>query len=237
MDDKAIFSVRHKTKSSLLQAIRDLKEGTIQALVTCSNTGAVTAASVLYLKRFVGLHHPALIATFPTLRNKVVVLDVGAFVTASSRDLIAYAELGSAFASLINTTLTMPKVGLLNIGKEPGRGPDALKEADSRLRQHQHARFAYCGNVEPDDVFSGRIDVVVTSGFAGNIFLKTVEGMAKLFPPLTSSTGGAALLAGVNHLVFKCHGATSAAGVVHAIQQAYEAACSNLLGRLQDSLC
>lgn len=221
MEDEALSAIRKKKSSSLVQAMQDLKKGEISALVTCANTGAVTAAAVVYLKRFPGLHHPPLIAVLPLPCGQVVALDMGAFVTATGEDLVAYARLGSAYAAVC-LGISHPRVGLLNIGKEIGRGTIELRQADEILRSTGVHEGTYIGNVEPEDVLSGRVDVVVTSGFAGNIFLKTAEAVVKLFSPASYSPKGA-LLSGVRGIVIKCHGAGSGQSLVAAIEQAYVA--------------
>jgi glycerol-3-phosphate acyltransferase PlsX len=218
MEDEALSAIRKKKSSSLVQAMQDLKKGEISALVTCANTGAVTAAAVVYLKRFSGLHHPPLIAALPLPCGQVVALDMGAFVTATGEDLVAYARLGSAYATVC-LGISHPRVGLLNIGKETGRGTIELRQADEILRSTGVNDCAYIGNVEPDDVFSGKVDVIVTSGFAGNIFLKTAETVVKLFSPTSYDPKGA-LLGGVQGIVIKCHGAGSGQSLVAAIAQA-----------------
>lgn len=217
MDDDALSSVRCKRQSSLVRSMCDLSSGDIDALVTCAHTGAVTAAAVLYVKRFPGLHRPALLKEIPTLKGVVIVLDVGAFVEARASDLFSYAILGSAFARICG--IEKPSVGLLNIGRERNRGTKNLQEADAMLRQCVTDRFHYSGNIEPLDAFSGSIHVLVTSGFAGNIFLKTAEGVAHMFSAFTKAPGGA-LLAGVNAPVLKCHGNCSKEALIAAIVQA-----------------
>lgn len=221
MEDEALSSIRKKKSSSLVQAISDLQKGSISALVTCANTGAVTAAAVVYLKRFPGLHHPPLIAVLPMPRGEVVALDMGAFITATGKDLVTYASLGRAYASTC-LGISHPRVGLLNIGKETGRGTLELRQADEELRTTPSKDFVYVGNVEPEDVFAGKVDVLVTSGFAGNIFLKTAEAVVKLSSPQSYTPKGA-LLAGVKGIVIKCHGAGSEQSLAAAIAQAQAA--------------
>ena len=203
MEDEALSAIRKKKDSSLVRAMKDLKKGAISALVTCANTGAVTTAAVVYLKRFCGLHHPSLVAILPLPGGMVVALDMGAFVTATARDLVSYALLGQAYATT-SLGLPSPRIGLLNIGREAGRGTLELRQADVELRALSN-NVVYVGNVEPEDVLEGKVDVLVTSGFAGNIFLKTAEAVVKLSSHLSYEQKGA-LLAGVKGVVIKCHG-------------------------------
>jgi glycerol-3-phosphate acyltransferase PlsX len=231
MDDDPLVAVRHKQSSSLVRAVQDLHSSTISALITCANTGAVTAASSIFLKRFV--HHPALIAELPTSDTPIVALDMGAFTCASSKDLITNAYLGAAYAKKA-LRIKLPRVGLLNIGKEASRGPPELREANNYLRTHESSFFSYAGNIEPVDVFSHAIDVLVTSGFCGNIFLKTAEEVARLHPNAKEvSSKGGALLAGVKGTIFKCHGGSSPQIILTTIQQAYAAVIEDLAHSLE----
>jgi len=228
MEDEALSAIRKKKNSSLVQAMMDLKAGKLSAVVTCANTGAVTAAAVVYLKRFPGLHHPALVAILPLPSGPVVALDMGAFVTATGRDLMSYAILGGAYATTCYG-LSCPRVGLLNIGREVGRGTSELRQADQMLSSLSSEAWKYVGNVEPADVFSGCVDVLVTSGFAGNIFLKTAEAMVKMS---RSQKASGALLAGVKGVVIKCHGLGSGEALIAAVLQAKTAVENEIVQKL-----
>lgn len=231
MRDEALSAIRTKKESSLVKAIKDVKAGTLSALVTCANTGAVTASAVVHLKRFSHLHHPALIAELPLPYGTLIALDMGAFVTATAQDLFSYALLGTAYATVCHS-IAHPRVGLLNIGREPGRGTKEIKEADSFCSKWKE--WHYVGNVEPADVLSGAVDVVVTAGFSGNIFLKTAEAMAKLAksPSLTPKAKGA-LLGGVRGAVIKCHGLITKEALITAILQAQAAVEGHVVERLE----
>lgn len=220
MEDEALFAIRKKQNSSLVTAIKDLKVGRIAALVTCANTGAVTAASVVYLKRFLHLHHPALVVVLPLPLGPVVALDMGAFVHATKQDLVTYASLGSAYAMTM-CDIPSPRIGLLNIGRESCRGTVELRRADEALSASFPGGGIYVGNVEPADVISGKVDVLVTSGFVGNIFLKTAEAVVGLSSSASYKPSGA-LLAGVNGVVIKCHGSGSSEALKAAIFQAQQ---------------
>ena len=233
MKDEALSAIRTKKDSSLVRAMMDLKAHAVSAVVTCANTGAVTAAAVVHLKRFSGLHHPALIAELPLPLGTVIALDMGAFVGATGCDLFSYAFLGAAYAS-IHYGIVRPRVGLLNIGREPGRGTIELRHADRYLSAASTAALEYVGNVEPSDVFSGHVDVLVTSGFAGNIFLKTAEALVQLArsPSIVYKPTGA-MLAGVNGVVIKCHGLSSKQALATAIAQAKAGVDEQLVPRLE----
>jgi len=233
MDDRVLTAVRSKKDSTLIRALSDLRSGEISALVTCSHTGAVVAGASIYLKRFTSLRHPALLTVLPTQTGKVIVLDVGAFVSASAKDLLHYAALGASFAKIDN--INSPRLGLLNIAKESGKGTRELKELDSWLSQNRIDRWNYVGNVEPTAIFAGAVDILVTSGFVGNIFLKTAEGMISFMKEssLSQTQPGAALLAGVRGTIFKCHGNSSREAVLKAISQAESALSCDLISQLE----
>jgi phosphate acyltransferase len=235
MDEDPLKAVREKKKSTLIQGIMDLKQGLIDAFITCAHTGALTSASVLFLKCFPKVKHPALLALIPTKTHPVVVLDVGAFPKALVKDYLTFAELGASYYSL-QFQKEKPCVGLLNIGKEHGKGTEDVKEASKLLELS--STFSFLGNIEPKDVFLGKTDVLVTNGFSGNIFLKTVEGMAELIKRempsyISSHHNGAALMIGVKKPLFKCHGSSSLEKIVFAIQQAKKIVEERLIERLE----
>jgi phosphate acyltransferase len=214
MDDSPLKAVRQKRDSTLIRAMDELRSGKISSLVTCAHTGAVTSAAVIRLGTFQGLHHPGLLTMLPT---ESVILDVGAFVTASADDLFHYLCLGCSFAQIVHG-LQKPRVGLLNIGREPSKGTTELQQLDQWLLRHPSTSWTYVGNTEPRAVFANEADVIVTSGFVGNIFLKTAEGMATVLRHEFRSIG--ALLAGVRGIVIKNHGETSKEALKASIHQA-----------------
>jgi len=236
MDDRVLTAVRRKKDSSLVRALSDLLSGEISALVTCSHTGAVVAGGALYLKRFSSLHHPALLTVLPSQTGKVIVLDVGAFVNASAHNLLEYACLGASFAQ-VECTMSRPRLGLLNIAEESGKGTPELQEIDRWLLRNETKRWEYMGNIEPAALFSGAVDILITNGFVGNILLKTAEGMLSFMDrsPADSlpTRPGAALLAGVRGLIFKCHGNSSQNAISGAIAQAEEAVSHRFVSHLE----
>jgi len=235
MEDNALSAVRTKKDASLIRALSDLKSGRISALITCAHTGAVTAGGSIYLKRFSNLRHPALLGILPSKTGRVLTLDVGAFVSASAKELLQYACLGASFAK-VHSSISCPRLGLLNIGRESGKGTSELQELDTWLVSHQTDRWNYVGNVEPAAVFSGDVDLLLTNGFVGNIFFKTAEvfyefvkGSTLLDPTQTR----AALLAGVHGALFKCHGKSSKEIIIRALSQAEGAVTQNLVPNLE----
>lgn len=182
MSDKPSHVMRHGKDTSMWAAVDELREGRAQACVSCGNTGALMAVSMLRLRRAEGVNRPAIAALWPS-RNKAgfnVMLDVGADIKADEDDLVAYALMGASYARN-GLGIRRPRVGLLNVGTEEHKGRAELKVADKML--HHMAgpgEFDYVGFVEGGDIPSDRVDVIVTDGFTGNVALKTGEGTAKL---------------------------------------------------------
>ncbi|WP_239090999.1 phosphate acyltransferase PlsX [Asanoa iriomotensis] len=184
-------------------------EGAADALVSAGATGAIVTAAVLSLSRWPGIRRPALLATIPAIAGPVALLDVGGSVEARPITLAGHALLGAAYASIVHA-VPRPRVGLLSIGHEPGKGDRARRTTDPMLADLKLGGDAhYVGLVEGYDVSSGeRADVVVTDGFTGNILLKGIEGayaMAGGPPPGRAAPRAAALL-GVHGTVVICHG-------------------------------
>jgi glycerol-3-phosphate acyltransferase PlsX len=247
MGEKPLAAIRGKPNSSIAVGLGLHKKGEADAFISAGNTGAVMAASTLMLRLHPGIERPAIGTPFPTLDKAVLVIDSGANVDCSARELAGFAHLGAVYARDIMGRAN-PSVGLLNVGEEPEKGYAAVKEAHSLLSQATAFRFA--GNVEGRDILSGQCDVVVCDGFVGNVLLKFYEsvaklfrdmlarevepamlahpGMAKLFRTLDySETGGAPLL-GVRGISIICHGGSSARAMKNAIKVAVKAVETNL---------
>lgn len=231
MKDDPMRAVRRKSESSLVRAVQELADKKLDALISCANTGALVLASCLHLNLLEGVHKPALVASIPTAQGPCVVLDVGAFPGCREKELVQLAYLGSAYASCMHS-IKKPRVGLLNIGVEFGKGTEELYQANVQLASIKKAPFSFLGNIEPWHVFEGEADVVITPGFTGNIFLKTAEAVARqllssmeargvtgldeLKTVYSQDDGAGALLIGVNGFVCKCHGNASIASVQKA---------------------
>ena len=182
MHDKPAQVMRNGEGTSMWSCIESVKRGDATVAVSCGNTGALMAVSMIRLRRLPGIIRPAIASFWPS-RNPTgfnVMLDMGADIKADPDDLVQYATMGASYARN-GLKLARPRVGLLNVGTEEHKGRAELKEAHDRLVAFQHiGDFDYVGFVEGSDIPSDRVDVIVTDGFTGNIALKTGEGVAKL---------------------------------------------------------
>ncbi len=186
MHDKPAQVMRNGEGTSMWSCIESVKRGDATVAVSCGNTGALMAVSMIRLRRLPGITRPAIASFWPS-RNAAgfnVMLDMGADIKAEPDDLVQYATMGASYARN-GLKLTRPRVGLLNVGTEEHKGRAELKEAHDRLLTLQDVGdFEYVGFVEGGDIPSDRVDVIVTDGFTGNIALKTAEGVAKLIADL-----------------------------------------------------
>lgn len=182
MHDKPSQVMRHGEGTSMWSTLDSVKSGEAQAAVSCGNTGALMALSMIRLRKLPGVNRPAIACLWPS-RNPQgfnVMLDVGADIKADAEDLLQFATMGASYARN-GLGLENPRVGLLNVGTEEHKGRAELKMAADRLSAAAEAGgFDYIGFVEGGDLPSARVDVIVTDGFTGNIALKTGEGTAKL---------------------------------------------------------
>lgn len=242
MQDKPLAAVRSKPRSSIRVGVDLLKRGDADAFISAGNTGAVMAASTLVLGLHDGVDRPAIAAVLPTAKAPVLLLDAGANVDCSPRELRGFAHLGAVYARDV-LGRPDPKVGLLSIGEEEQKGNDAVREANQLLRDDQRVNFV--GNVEGHDILAGRCDVVVCDGFVGNVVLKFSESMAHLFrdlierevdAELLSSEGmqrmfrvldyaeyGGAPLLGVRGVSIICHGRSPVRAFRNALRVALQA--------------
>lgn len=246
-DDEPVKAVRKKKDSSMVVGCRWVKEKKVDAFISAGNTGALMAAGLLHTGRIKGVARPALAPIFPTLSKKgVLVLDVGANPDAKPEHLHQYACMGSLYVEKV-LQIPNPRVGLLNIGTEVGKGSQLTKEAYQLLDQEENIHFI--GNIEARDVLYGPCEIIVCDGFSGNILLKNSEGVAKalmerlrdvfmdnwltklsaaiLKPRLKQfmnemdyhQHGGAPLL-GLGGAIIKAHGSSDDTAIFHAVRQA-----------------
>lgn len=183
MDEKPSQALRRGKGTSMWLALEAVRDGHANAAVSAGNTGALMAMAKLVLRPMVGIERPAIAALWPTVRSECIVLDVGANIGASARQLTDFALMGAAMARAL-FHVERPTVGLLNVGVEEIKGADEVREAhallkDSALGSTSALPLDYRGFVEGHEIGQGVVDVVVVEGFAGNIALKTAEGTAR----------------------------------------------------------
>ncbi|MGO4908673.1 phosphate acyltransferase PlsX [Pseudorhodobacter sp. W20_MBD10_FR17] len=182
MEDKPSQVMRNGEGTSMWSCIESVKQGEATVAVSCGNTGALMAISMIRLRRLPGVTRPAIACLWPS-RNPGgfnVMLDVGADVKADPEDLLKFATMGASYARN-GLNLARPRVGLLNVGTEENKGRPELKQAFEQMPAlAEVGDFDFVGFVEGGDIPSDRVDVIVTDGFNGNIALKTGEGTAKL---------------------------------------------------------
>ncbi|MEL7115856.1 MAG: phosphate acyltransferase PlsX [Pseudomonadota bacterium] len=182
MDAKPSYVMRNGKGTSMWAAIEAVRAGEAQVAVSCGNTGALMAVSMLRLRKLDGINRPAIACLWPS-RNPGgfnVMLDVGADIRADEEDLLQYALMGASYARN-GLGLQRPRIGLMNVGTEEHKGRAELKVANTMLENAADAgAYDYVGFVEGGDIPSDKVDVIVTDGFTGNIALKTAEGTASL---------------------------------------------------------
>ncbi|MBT3140825.1 phosphate acyltransferase PlsX [Phaeobacter gallaeciensis] len=182
MDDKPSQVVRHGKKTSMWSTLESVKKGEASGAVSCGNTGALMALSMMRLRKLPGVNRPAIAILWPSLNPQAfnVMLDVGADVRADAKDLLQYALMGASYARN-GLELARPRVGLLNVGTEEHKGRTELKEAHTLIAEFADtANFEFVGFVEGSDIPGNAADVIVTDGFTGNVAIKTGEGTASL---------------------------------------------------------
>ena len=196
MHDKPSQVLRKGEGTSMWSALESVRQGEAMAAVSCGNTGALMALSMIRLRKLPGVNRPAIACLWPS-RNPQgfnVMLDVGADIRADAQDLLTYALMGAAYARN-GLGLARPRVGLLNVGTEEHKGRPELKQAHELMpASAQAANFDYVGFVEGGDLPSDRVDVIVTDGFTGNVALKTGEGTAKLIGDFMKEAFGKSIL-------------------------------------------
>jgi len=256
MDSSPTEALRRARASSMAIGLDQLGDTNADALVSSGNTGALMALARHKLGTLPGIERPALMTEFPVVGGSAWVLDLGANIGVDAERLTEFAVLGSAaVGALIGRR---PRVGLLNIGTEPNKGPDVVREAARRCANKD---IDMIGFVEGHDVFAGHADVIVCDGFAGNVLLKSAEGVtAMLLADIEAVAGrmlagpglralrkrmrmaydparhnGASLL-GISGIVIKSHAHASVQGIAHAIEVASLEVRRNMLPELERQL-
>ena len=262
MIDEPVSAVRKKKNSSMNVALELVKNGEGDAFVSAGNTGALISASQLKLRRIKGVLRPAIATVFPAKGKNIVLMDVGANADTKPEFINQFAVIGCKFAEEILHRKN-PVVALLNIGSEEGKGNELTRDAYELMKNNENINFA--GNIESRDMMNGKVDVVVTDGFTGNMVLKTSEGIAKyifeclkeeigksflakigiffmmpvikkLKKRLDSSEYGGALFLGLNGVSIKAHGNSDAVGIKNAIRVANEFAENKFVEKLKDMI-
>jgi glycerol-3-phosphate acyltransferase PlsX len=259
MDDDPANGVRRKKDSTLVRAAEAVRDGHASAMVSAGNTGATMASALLRMGRIKGVSRPAIATPIPVPgHTPTVLLDAGANAEVQADWLVQFAQMGSVYART-RFGITRPRVGLLSIGEEPGKGDPLRKEAFPLLEAASGIDFI--GNVEGRDVMTTEVDVVVTDGFTGNVVLKTLEGGLKtvvtalleafadpaykeaadtlmpalvpLYESLDPETYGGAMLLGVDGVCIISHGSSSARAMTNAIKVARDMVEADLVGALR----
>jgi glycerol-3-phosphate acyltransferase PlsX len=254
-ETKPSAAVRGLPDSSMRQAIKAVADGQAQGVISAGNTGAYMALAKLQLKTMPGIDRPALASLAPTLRGETVLLDLGANVECSAKNLQQFAIMGEIFARYV-LHLPSPKVGLMNVGSEEIKGSSIVKEAYDLIRASS-IRDSFYGFIEGDDLGRGTVDVVVMDGFTGNVVLKAGESvmqlalhyfkegfksswaarlgyffarsmLAKISMRLDYRRYNGGIWLGLNGIAIKSHGGTDALGFSHAIDLAVDMISSHV---------
>ena len=261
-DEEPVRAVRRKKDASMVVAAELVRGGEADALISAGNTGALMASGLLVVGRMKGIERPALAPMIPTMDGAgVLALDLGANMDATAEQLVQYAVMGSIYRKRVHG-IREPRVGLLNVGTEPGKGNELCKAAYPLL---EAAPIRFVGNIEARDILSGPCDVLVCDGFAGNVLLKALEGtalaiMGELKNLMTRSfvtklaaavlkpglrafrdrldykEVGAAPMLGLSGLVMKCHGSSDARAVRNAVKQTISALEADVVGMIDAEL-
>lgn len=254
-DTKPSAAVRGFPNSSMRQAIKAVAEGHAQGVISAGNTGAYMALAKIILKTMPGIDRPALASLAPTLRGEVVILDLGANVECSAKNLQQFTIMGELFARHV-LHLPKPRVGLVNVGSEDIKGSTVVKEAADLIRTTSMSDNFY-GFIEGNDITRGTVDVAVMDGFTGNVVLKAGEGMMhlalcyfkeafksswmaqlgyffarpmlkKLSMRLDYRRYNGGIWLGLNGIAIKSHGGTDSLGFAHAIDLAVDMITSRI---------
>jgi phosphate acyltransferase len=261
-------AVRTKREASVVVAVRAVVDGRAEAAVSAGNTGACVLACARHFRLLPGIRRAALASVYPRQTEYTgqdplaLLLDVGATVHCEATELVQFALMGSAYARRISKVAS-PTVGLLNMGREPGKGGEILVEAHRRLQELYSLNFV--GNIEGNELVRGRADVIVCEGLLGNVALKLIEGVSEVLGDVTQQAaerrlawrlglrllsseierlraltdytqyGGSPIL-GFEQLFIKCHGRSSARAIANAVKVAAKAVRDRVPAEIADAL-
>ena len=266
MDEDGGRAVRRKKDSTLVRAAEAVRDGQASAMISAGNTGATMASALLRMGRIKGVSRPAIATIIPVPTGEpTVLLDAGANAEVQADWLVQFAQMGSIF-SRHRFGVATPRVGLLSIGEEPGKGDSLRKEAFELLSTAAaESDLNFLGNVEGRDVMSDNADVIVTDGFTGNVVLKTLEGGMKaviagllgafgaspeykehadalmpallpLYTKLDPEAYGGAMLLGVDGVCIISHGSSSQRAIHNAIKLAREMVEADVVGEISAAI-
>lgn len=260
MHEHPVDGIRKKKDASIMVAFDLVRRKEADAAVSAGNSGATLAAASRKLGRLEGISRPGIASIFPTLKKPVVLMDIGANVDCRPQHLFQFGIMAAAFSRI--TGVEKPRVGLLSIGEETGKGNSLIKETYPLL---ERSSLNFIGNVEGRDVFQGDVDVIVCDGFVGNVCLKVSEGLAEAAMQMLrdeivkswrakigyllarhafksfkkrvdyAEYGGAPLL-GIDGIGIICHGKSSAQAIKNAILEAAKMARGNINKDILESL-
>ena len=259
--EEAVAAVRAKPDASIVQAARAVGDSRADALVSAGSTGPTLAAATLSIRRLTGVFRPALAVLLPIPGGPVLLLDAGASVEVRPEHLVQFAYMGACFMEAVHG-IARPRVGLLSVGVESGKGTPGVLKAHDRLAE---GGLNFVGNIEGFDLPKASADVVVSDGFTGNVALKVLEGTVKALTaairdrirsrPMSSVGGllvrgrmgalrdeldperaGGAILLGLRKPVVVAHGSFGPPGIENAIRLARRAADEDMVGRMAEAL-
>ena len=258
-DESALAGAKKSKNTSMWKAVESLKENNFDIALSAGNTGALLVISRLLLKTVAGISKPALAALWPNQNNMNVVLDLGANIECTEKNLTDFACMGSAlFKSLFKNE--KPKIALLNVGLEEYKGNDVLKKTFSILKNTQMKNFEFVGYIEGNQIMEGNVDVIVTDGFTGNVALKTAEGTAnfisknlkkslnklsmlisynslkKFSDKLDPRKYNGAIFLGLQSPVVKSHGSIDSIGFAHSINVCNKIVRAQLIEKIESNL-
>ena len=260
-EDKAVIAIKRKKDSSMVVGFEKVRTGEVDALISAGNTGALLAGGLLRVGRIKGVDRPALTTVFPTFNGMFVLADVGANAECKARNLKEFGIMGSIYAKDV-LGIDNPRVGLVNIGTEEGKGTPVINEAYQLLKE---TNLNFIGNVEARDIPERVADVLICDGFTGNVILKLTEGVAKSFmtelkkiflsSPISklaalvlrknlkgiktkmdyTEYGGAPLL-GIKAAIVKAHGSSNSKAFKNAIKYAEKYVSNNIIEKISKDI-
>ena len=264
-DDKPSKIIRHGRNTSMWKAIEAVRNKEADAVISGGNTGCLMGISKLLISMIEGIRRPAITTLLPNTSDYTVMLDLGANAECDEHNIVQFAVMGSVYSKIL-LGKEHPRVGILNIGSEAGKGLDYLTKAEEIFEEKkEHLPFSYYGFVEGDDIMKSKVDVITTDGFSGNVALKSIEGTAKfisgdlkkLFTKSIFTIIGylfmhgaikkfkekmdprkynGAVFLGLNGIVVKSHGGTDAVGFSNAVLYASRLLVDNFTSKVASEI-